>query len=124
MKNILEQLYAGELVPAELKIEGNEEYETLCRRSLKEIENFTEKLDKENRKEFQKKYRLFWGAQSRIYHIPFIVMPPQVCCSSWSSGLWPMAIFFSRILACSFRSTIWPVGAAGGTEFSRNICPM
>ena len=25
MKNILEQLYAGELVPAELKIEGNEE---------------------------------------------------------------------------------------------------
>ena len=54
MKNILEQLYAGELVPAELKIEGNEEYETLCRRSLKEIENFTEKLDKENRKEFRK----------------------------------------------------------------------
>ena len=53
MKNILEQLYAGELVPAELKIEGNEEYETLCRRSLEEIENFTEKLDKENRKEFQ-----------------------------------------------------------------------
>ena len=26
MKNLLEQLYAGELVPAELKIEGNEEY--------------------------------------------------------------------------------------------------
>ena len=47
MKNILEQLYAGNLFPAELKIEGNEEYETLCRRSLKEIENFTEKLDKE-----------------------------------------------------------------------------
>ena len=43
MKNILEQLYAGELVPAELKIEGNEEYETLCRRSLKEIENFYRK---------------------------------------------------------------------------------
>ena len=39
MKNILEQLYAGELVPAELKIEGNEEYETLCRRSLKENED-------------------------------------------------------------------------------------
>ena len=29
MKNLLEQLYAGELVPAELKIEGNEEYEAL-----------------------------------------------------------------------------------------------
>ena len=46
MKNILEQLYAGELVPAELKIEGNEEYETLCRRSLEEIENFTESWTK------------------------------------------------------------------------------
>lgn len=53
MKNILEQLYSGELVPAESKIEGNEEYETLCRRSLKEIENFTEKLDQESQKEFQ-----------------------------------------------------------------------
>ena len=53
MKNLLEQLYAGELVPAELKIEGNEEYEALCRKSLEEIENFTEKLDKESRKEFQ-----------------------------------------------------------------------
>ena len=53
MKNLLEQLYAGELVPAELKIEGNEEYEALCRKSLEEIENFTEELDKESRKEFQ-----------------------------------------------------------------------
>lgn len=53
MKNLLEQLYAGELVPAELKIEENEEYEALCRKSLEEIENFTEKLDKESRKEFQ-----------------------------------------------------------------------
>ena len=53
MKNILEQLYSGELVPAESKIEGNEEYETLCRKSLEEIENFTEKLDQESQKEFQ-----------------------------------------------------------------------
>ena len=53
MKNLLEQLYAGELVPAELKIEGNEHSEALCRKSLEEIENFTEKLDKESRKEFQ-----------------------------------------------------------------------
>ena len=53
MKNLLEQLYAGELVPAELKIEGNDAYEALCRKSLEEIENFTEKLDKGSRKEFQ-----------------------------------------------------------------------
>ena len=39
MKNLLEQLYSGELIPAELKIEGNEEYETLCRKSLEEVEN-------------------------------------------------------------------------------------
>ena len=53
MKNLLEQLYSGELIPAELKIEGNEEYETLCRKSLEEVEKFTEKLNKESQKEFQ-----------------------------------------------------------------------
>ena len=44
-------------------------------------------------------------------------IPPQpICwCSSWSSGLWPMAIFFSLILARSFLST----GALGGTAFCR-----
>ena len=39
MKNLLEQLYSGELIPAELKIE--------------EVEKFTEKLNKESQKEFQ-----------------------------------------------------------------------
>ncbi len=53
MKKLIEQLYAGELVPAELKIEGNEEYEAICRKSLEEIENFTEKLDKESGKNFK-----------------------------------------------------------------------
>ena len=53
MKNILEQLYAGELVPAELKIEGNEEYETLCRRSLKEIENLQKSWTKKTGKNFR-----------------------------------------------------------------------
>ena len=42
-------------------------------------------------------------------------------CSSWSSGLWPMAIFFSWIFRRSFRSTRCPTGAAGGTELSRKI---
>ena len=81
MKNLLEQLYAGELVPAELKIEGNEEYEALCRKSLEEIENFTEKLDKESRKEFQKEltylekrqsfcdgFRIGAGVMCEIFH--------------------------------------------------------
>ncbi len=53
MKNLLEQLYSGELIPSESKMEGNEEYEALCRKSLEEMENFTEKLDRESRKEFQ-----------------------------------------------------------------------
>ena len=53
MKTLLEQLYSGELVPAELKTEGNEEYKDLCRKSLKEVEDFTEKLDRESRKKFQ-----------------------------------------------------------------------
>ena len=53
MKNILEQLYAGELVPAELKIEGNEEYETLCRRSHERNRKFYRKLDKKTGKNFR-----------------------------------------------------------------------
>ena len=39
MKNLLEQLYSGELIPAELKIEGNEEYETLCRNLWRKLKN-------------------------------------------------------------------------------------
>ena len=53
MKSLLEQLYAGELVPAELKIEGNEEYEALCRNSLEEIDHCTDKLATERRTQFQ-----------------------------------------------------------------------
>ena len=53
MKNLLEQLYAGELVPAELKIEGNEEYEALCRKSLEEIENLQKSWIKKAGKNFK-----------------------------------------------------------------------
>ena len=49
---MLEKLYAGELLPAEHMIKGNREYDALCRQSLREIEEFTEKLDEEMRKEF------------------------------------------------------------------------
>ncbi len=50
MKSLLEQLYAGELVPAELKIEGNEEYEALCRKSLEERDRLLREKDEEIRK--------------------------------------------------------------------------
>ena len=48
-----------------------------------------------------------------------MVMPPMSCrgVSSWSSGLWPMAIFFSWIFRRSFRSTRCPTGAAGGMVY-------
>ena len=36
-----------------------------------------------------------------------MVIPPQPC-SSWSSGLWPIAIFFFWILRRSLRSVCWP----------------
>ena len=44
MSSILEQLYAGDLTPAENVIQGNEEYDRLCRQSVQEIEEFSKKL--------------------------------------------------------------------------------
>lgn len=41
MSSILEQLYAGDLTPAENVIQGNEEYDRLCRQSVQEIEEFS-----------------------------------------------------------------------------------
>ena len=63
----------------------------------------------------------YCGFVGDCYHP--MVMPPMSCrrVSSWSSGLWPMAIFFSWIFRRSFRSTRCPTGAAGGTELSRKI---
>lgn len=52
MSSILEQLYAGDLTPAENVIQGNEEYDRLCRQSVQEIEEFSKKLDDESRKSF------------------------------------------------------------------------
>lgn len=46
MSSILEQLYAGDLTPAENVIQGNEEYDRLCRQSVQEIEEFSKKLDR------------------------------------------------------------------------------
>ena len=37
-----------------------------------------------------------------------MTIPPWVCSSSWSSGLWPIAIFFSWIFLRSLRSTWRP----------------
>ena len=52
MSSILEQLYARNLTPAENVIQGNEEYDRLCRQSVQEIEEFSKKLDDESRKSF------------------------------------------------------------------------
>lgn len=52
MSSILEQLYAGDLVPAENQIRGNEEYDRLCRESVREIETFSKRLDEESRRAF------------------------------------------------------------------------
>ncbi|MCB7319695.1 hypothetical protein LIZ87_13120 [Lacrimispora sp. 210928-DFI.3.58] len=50
---MLAKLYAGDLLPAENRIKGSREYDALCRQSLREIEEFTEKLDEETQKEFE-----------------------------------------------------------------------
>lgn len=52
MGKLLEQLYAGELHPADRMSRDNEEYITLCRESLEEIERFSSKLDVDLREEF------------------------------------------------------------------------
>ena len=52
MGKILDMLYAGELHPADSVIQGCEEYDEMCRESLKEMERFTERLDEDMRAEF------------------------------------------------------------------------
>lgn len=49
----MEQLYAGDLCPADRRIKGNAEYDRLCRQSLEEMEAFTGALDKEARAAFE-----------------------------------------------------------------------
>ena len=49
MGKILDMLYAGELHPADSVIQGCEEYDEMCRESLKEMERFTERLDEDMR---------------------------------------------------------------------------
>ena len=53
MSSILEQLYAGDLAPAERNIQGNDEYDRLCRESVQEIREFSKKLDEQSRKAFE-----------------------------------------------------------------------
>lgn len=45
-------IYEGELRPSEERIEGDPEYERLCRQSLQEIDAFTAKLSEDMRREF------------------------------------------------------------------------
>lgn len=48
----MNKLYAGELNPADCVIQDSGEYDGLCRESLREMERFTEKLDKDMKDEF------------------------------------------------------------------------
>lgn len=52
MGKLLEQLYAGDLAPADRTVQGNARYDMLCSRSLKKIESFSERLDADMRREF------------------------------------------------------------------------
>ena len=53
MGRILQKLYAGELSPADHTVTGNAQYDALCARVLEEMEDFTGKLDKDMRREFE-----------------------------------------------------------------------
>lgn len=52
MGKILDKLYAGELHPADRMIQDCGEYEAMCRKSLREMERFTDKLDADMKLEF------------------------------------------------------------------------
>lgn len=52
MERILEELYAGDLQPAENRNWDNPEYESKCAQSVKEIEAFSRQLDQESREAF------------------------------------------------------------------------
>lgn len=52
MGKILQQLYRGDLCPAEHTVRGNAEYDALSRQSLKDFTLFTDKLDKDMQEEF------------------------------------------------------------------------
>lgn len=52
MERILEELYSGDLQPAEQRDWDNPEYEEKCRESVRKIEQFSRRLDRETREAF------------------------------------------------------------------------
>lgn len=52
MGRILEELYSGDLQPAENRNWDNPEYEEKCEASLEEVHAFCERLDQESREAF------------------------------------------------------------------------
>ena len=52
MGKILQQLYRGDLCPAENIIRGNAEYDALTRQSMDDFNRFTDKLDRDMKEEF------------------------------------------------------------------------
>ena len=51
-EKILQQLYRGDLCPAENTIRGNAEYDALTRQSMDDFNRFTDKLDRDMKEEF------------------------------------------------------------------------
>lgn len=52
MGKFLQQMYRGDLCPAENAVRGNAEYDALCRQSREDFTRFTDKLDRETTEEF------------------------------------------------------------------------
>ena len=52
MGKILKQLYFGELNPSPWKEGDGKAYESLCKRTVMELEEFTKKLEEERKEEF------------------------------------------------------------------------
>lgn len=52
MGKILQQMYRGDLCPAENTIRGNREYDALSKQSLEDFNRFTDKLDRDMKEEF------------------------------------------------------------------------
>lgn len=59
MGKILEQLYFGDLNPSQWKEGEGQAYESLCKRTVRELEEFTEKLEEERKAEFDRLMDLY-----------------------------------------------------------------
>ena len=61
MGRILEELYSGDLQPAENRNWDDPEYEVKCEASLEEVHAFCERLDEESREAFDTMMEIIWS---------------------------------------------------------------